>query len=264
MIPLERQSRIVDILAGRPAVGIAELTRVLKVSHMTVRRDLRQLERAGRVATVAGGARLTDSVLAREAPHIAKAEFCRKEKEAIGAAAASFVEHGAAIYLDAGTTVLALAQMLVGRDDLTVVTNDFAVLEFLSANSKCVLHHTGGMVDRENRSCVGEAAARAIQGFRFDTAFISSSSFGSDGLSVTDPGKTLVKQAANESAVRTVLLADSTKFGQRAPYAALGLDRLSIIVSDEGLSDDAKAALTAAGVEIVIAKGGQGERSKSA
>lgn len=256
MIPAERQSHILRLLAGRPAIGIGELTQTLNVSHMTVRRDLAHLARSGRVVPVSGGVRLADPVLSQEAPHHAKAALHRDIKLALGARAAATVPPGAAVYLDAGTTMLAVADALTGRDDLTIVTNDFVVLERLAARTRAVIHHTGGLLDRENRSAIGEGAARAIGAFRLDIAFISSSSFGARGLSVTDPGKGQVKEAAVANATAAILVADSSKFGRRAPYASLPLAAFSRVITDGGLPAEACRAVEACGPRLDIVEPG--------
>lgn len=253
MIPAERQRFIVEELSGRGIVSIAHLVDKLGVSHMTVRRDIRHLERDGRLASVAGGAQLVERTLSREAPHRAKIELHRAEKAAIARQCAAMVPKGALIYLDAGTTTLALAEALSGRDDLTVVTNDFSILDALLSRTACVLHHTGGAVDRENLSAIGDGAAQAIRRFNFDLAFISSSSFSARGLSVTAEGKGVVKAAAVDSAARAILAVDSSKYGRRAPYASVNLRRFHAIVSDPGLASGARRGLDAAGVEIHIA-----------
>ena len=255
LIPAERQSRILDLVSQRPAVGIAELTRLLRVSHMTVRRDIRALEEAGRVIAVAGGVRLADPTVSREAPHAAKAALNRTSKAAIGGAAARLVPQGAAIYLDAGTTILALEGRLAQRDDLTIVTNDFAVMELLSSHGGSVLHHTGGLVDRENRSAIGEGAARAIRSFRFDIAFISSSSFSEAGLSVTDPGKGAVKEAAVASAASSILLADSSKFGRRAPYASVPMQAFDTLVTDADFLPECVETIEGLGLTVIRGRG---------
>ena len=94
-----------------------------------------------------------------------------------GKLAASLVQPGRCIYLDAGTTTLAIAQHLIHMEPLTVVTNDFVIADYLLDNSNCTIIHTGGAVCRENRSCVGEAAATMLRSLMIDQAFISASSW---------------------------------------------------------------------------------------
>lgn len=253
MIPAERQNFIAETLAGRGIVSIADLVAALGVSHMTVRRDIQELERRGRARAIAGGVQLVER-LASDAPHQAKAGTNHAQKLAIGRKAAGLVGPNEFVYLDAGTTALELARALAGRGDLTIVTNDFVIADFLAANSACRLHHTGGEIDRDNRSAVGEAAAAAIRRFNFDAAFISTTSFAARGLSSPDARKSGVKQAAAECAGRRVLVTDSSKYGRIASFHSLDLASLSTIVTDAGLPEGARRALDESGVEILIAR----------
>ncbi|WP_419898659.1 DeoR/GlpR family DNA-binding transcription regulator [Roseomonas sp. USHLN139] len=253
MIPAERQTLIVARLTGRGVLSIAELTELLGVSHMTVRRDIQQLEREGRVMSVAGGVRLPEKISV-EPSHIAKAVMAHGEKAAIGRLALSLVPPGAVIYLDAGTTTLEIAQGLAARDDVAVVTNDFVIAAFLSRESQCRLYHTGGEVERENQSCVGDPAAEAIRRFNFDIAFISTSSFGLRGVSTPSENKVAVKRAIAQSAARSILVTDSSKYGRIGTFNAVPLEALSAIVIDSGLPDSVRTAIRARGIALHIAE----------
>lgn len=94
--------------------------------------------------------------MAHEPSHQVKTALAMTQKAAIGKLAASLVQPGSCIYLDAGTTTLAIAQHLIHMESLTVVTNDFVIADYLLDNSNCTIIHTGGAVCRENRSCVGK------------------------------------------------------------------------------------------------------------
>lgn len=253
MIPAERQTLIVARLTGRGVLSIAELTELLGVSHMTVRRDIQQLEREGRVMSVAGGVRLPEKI-AFEPSHLAKATMAHAQKAAIGRRALAMVGPGAVIYLDAGTTTLEIAQGLAGREDLVVVTNDFVIAGFLGRESRCRLYHTGGEVERENRSCVGDPAAEAIRRFNFDIAFISTSSFGLRGVSTPSENKVAVKRAVAQSAARSILVTDSSKYGRFGTFNAVPLEALSAIVIDSGLPESVCTAIRARGIALHLAE----------
>lgn len=253
MIPVERQNFILDALARAGVLSIATLTRELGVSHMTIRRDIHQLEREGRVMSVAGGIRLPERIHV-EPSHQTKAGLFHAEKAAIGAHAAAMIEPGGTIYLDAGTTTLEIARHLVDRDDLTVVTNDFMVSALLTGNGRCRLHHTGGRIERENRSCVGEGAADAIRRFNFDMAFLSTSSWGMRGISTPAEEKTVVKRAAVECSQKRILVTDSSKYGKVGAFFAVPLEELSMIITDDAMPPAARAALRDSGVELEIAR----------
>lgn len=249
MIPAERQALIIQRLSERRVLSIAEIAEFLDVSQMTVRRDIRALEDQGRALSVAGGVQLPERILS-EPSHLAKRAMAHNQKVAIGKFAAGLVKPGDVIYLDAGTTILEIARYLTAIPDITVVTNDFVIAAFLSQESLCRLFHTGGEVERENQSCVGMPAGIAIHYFNFDIAFISTSSFGSRGISTPHENKIPVKHAVVESSHRRILVTDSSKYGLVGTFNAIPLDRLNGVITDTALPQNAQDAITERGIEL--------------
>ncbi|MGB9094971.1 DNA-binding transcriptional repressor YgbI [Erwinia sp.] len=252
MIPVERHQQILALVQEKGVVSIAELTDRLAVSHMTIRRDLQKLEEQGAVMLVSGGVRSTER-LASEPSHLDKTSMFSQEKQAIGEAAARHIPRNSCIYLDAGTTTLALARELGMRDDLTVVTNDFVIANFFIDNSQCRMIHTGGTLCRDNRSCVGDAAALALQGLSIDIAFISASCWGMRGIFTPDAEKITVKRAVSEVSRKRVLLADSSKYNKIATFLALPLARFDAIITDPYLPDSARQEMAALEIEMTLA-----------
>ena len=228
MIPVERRQIILEMVAEKGIVSIAELTDRMNVSHMTIRRDLQKLEQQGAVVLVSGGVQSPGRV-AHEPSHQVKTALAMTQKAAIGKLAASLVQPGSCIYLDAGTTTLAIAQHLIHMESLTVVTNDFVIADYLLDNSNCTIIHTGGAVCRENRSCVGEAAATMLRSLMIDQAFISASSW-------------------------SVRVCDATKYGQVATWLALPLSEFDQIITDDGLPESASRALVKQDLSLLVAK----------
>lgn len=252
MIPVERHQQILALVADRGVVSIAELTERLGVSHMTIRRDVQKLEEQGAVLSVSGGVRSADRLTA-EPSHLTKSALYNEEKRAIGRTAARQIPRNSCIYLDAGTTTLALAREVVDRDDLLVVTNDFMVANLLMEASQCRVIHTGGTVCRENRSCVGESAARSLRHLAIDIAFISASCWGPRGLFTPDEDKVMVKQAVSEVSSKRVLLSDSSKYNRIATFLALPLESFDRVVTDTHLSESARELLSAGSCELILA-----------
>lgn len=252
MIPIERHQQILALVADRGVVSIAELTERLGVSHMTIRRDVQKLEEQGAVLSVSGGVRSADR-LAAEPSHLTKSALYNEEKRAIGRTAARQIPRNSCIYLDAGTTTLALAREVVDREDLLVVTNDFMVANLLMEASQCRVIHTGGTVCRENRSCVGESAARSLRHLAIDIAFISASCWGPRGLFTPDEDKVMVKQAVSEVSSKRVLLSDSSKYNRIATFLALPLESFDRVVTDTHLSESARELFSAGSCELVLA-----------
>lgn len=249
MIPVERHQQILALVAERGVVSIAELTERLAVSHMTIRRDLQKLEEQGAVIAVSGGVQAAER-LAIEPSHQDKEGMFSQQKAAIGALAASLIPANSCIYLDAGTTTLALAKQIGERGDLTVVTNDFVIADYLLENSQCELIHTGGTVCRENRSCVGEAAAQALRQLFIDLAFISASSWSMRGLSTPSEDKVAVKKAIVDASRRRILLSDTSKYGKVATYLALPIAVFDAIITDSYLPDAAQTAIQQANITL--------------
>ncbi|MGQ7099551.1 DeoR family transcriptional regulator, partial [Escherichia sp. SP-MK] len=173
---------------------------------------------------------------------------------AIGKLAASLVQPGSCIYLDAGTTTLAIAQHLIHMESLTVVTNDFVIANYLLDNSNCTIIHTGGAVCRENRSCVGEAAATMLRSLMIDQAFISASSWSVRGISTPAEDKVTVKRAIASASRQRVLVCDATKYGQVATWLALPLSEFDQIITDDGLPESASRALAKQDLSLLVAK----------
>ena len=242
-----------ETLYQKEVVSIAELTGRLGVSHMTVRRDIQQLETEGRVLQVSGGVKMVENILSEPSREL-KILLQSREKLAIAAEAARRVSHGATVYLDAGTTCLALAVELAQRDDpaddLAVVTNDFAIAAYLMEHARCALYHTGGRVLRVNESCVGESAARFIRSVNIDVGFISASSWNTQYISTPTESKVPVKKAVVEAAAKRVLISDATKYGKVGFFNAVAMRDIHEIITDTGLQEHAREMLRREGVAV--------------
>lgn len=254
VIPEQRREHLLGALRREKVLSVHQLTEMLGVSHMTVRRDISALEEEGHAIAVPGGVKLSATV--RTEPSRAdKSALQNHEKSAIGREAAGFVEDGMVVYLDAGTTMLAALAEIEGRENLTVITNDFVIVEHLAATGTGAIH-IGGFVDHENRSTVGSLAARMLDHLNPDIAFISASSWSlKHGVTTPSPGKLDVKQAAMARATDRILLADSSKYGQFSAYTAAQLNEFDAIVTDSGLRESAAEAIRGRGINLRVGDG---------
>lgn len=163
MLARERQSYIAERVRERGAVRVSDLTRELRVSDMTVRRDLDQLARQGVVDKVHGGATLPGRSSTDEPGFEAKSAYERAEKDAIARLAATLVRPGFAVGLSAGTTTWTLAHQLLDIPNITVVTNSVQVATVFYARPRpdrtVVL--TGG-VRTPSDALVGPVAVAAL------------------------------------------------------------------------------------------------------
>jgi DeoR/GlpR family transcriptional regulator of sugar metabolism len=248
MLPAERRERILRaVRAGTTQVG--QLAEAFGVSEMTVRRDLGDLEREGKLTRVHGGA--VGATAERPFAEIAVERF--EQKDAIGALAAASVDEGQTVLLDVGTTTLQLARHLRGRS-LTVITSNLAVYEELLPEESIELVLLGGVVRRNYRSLVGVVAEDALRQLRADVAFLGASGI-EDDFSVVDTTmvEVPIKRAMMAAAARSVLLVDSEKFKMRGVVRVCHAEDLDAIVTDSGVAAEARSELERSGVEVLVA-----------
>ena len=252
MIPAERQKRILNIVSEQNIVSINTLMEMLGVSHMTIRRDIQKLEEKGEVVSVSGGVQIQEK-LAFEPTHTAKSLLFQAQKEHIGLCADKRIPENATIYLDAGTTTLEIARHIADRQDLLIITNDFAVADFLINHSQAELIHTGGKINKQNRSAVGELAAQFLRNISIDLAFVSTSSWSLKGLTTPDESKLAVKRAILASSRHKTLVSDSSKYGKLATFWICELTAFDSLITDDQLPDNIQKAIKAMDIELVLA-----------
>lgn len=255
MIPEQRQQELLRRLRDAGVLSTRELTDALGVSHMTVRRDIAALEAAGEATAVQGGVRLPERAKEPPRERAARSSMEVPSKNAIARRAATFVEDDMVVFLDAGTTCEAVVANLTGRTGVTVVTNDFHTVESLASHREVDVIHTGGAVDRTHSSATGPLAAATVRRLGIDLYLMSTGTWDiKHGVTVPDADAAILKTAALEAAARTVLLADSTKFGAFTRHRVVPLDALDLVLTDARLATEDQDALQAAGVRLELAR----------
>lgn len=238
-----RRQNLLDLLRQHGGLSTKELARHLGVSEATVRRDLAALARLGLLQRDHGGAFLLEA----EPPYAVKLGQNAPVKEAIARKALGLVPDGATVILDSGTTALALARLLAGRP-VRVLALDVPTAQAL-AQGETEVWLPGGRVRNGFYSLVGPWAEEALAGVRADVFFMGADAFDLEGVTNHTLEEAAVKRKAIAVSRRTVLLADRTKWGKRAPAFVAPLGSLSLIITD--LQEPALEALVP--VEVVHA-----------
>jgi DeoR/GlpR family transcriptional regulator of sugar metabolism len=238
------------LLHQQPVLSVLQLTDLLGVSHMTVRRDIAALEREGRAVSVPGGVRLATG-LRREPSFQEKTISETAQKRAIATHARTLLGNDMTVYLDAGTTTGSLVAELQAFTGLSIITNDFTIVDDLYGAANIEVIHIGGRLDHSNRSSVGRLAAETLRKLNMDLAFISTSSWDLQrGVTTPSDVKVDVKLAAIGSASTAVLLASSSKFGTFGMYDVAPLNRFDRIITDSGLAEAAAHGIQDLGVTL--------------
>ena len=247
MLAQQRQELILSQIRSDGAVRVADLVTSLDVSDMTVRRDIAELARRGLVHRVHGGA-VDAHQAAHEPAFLAKRELAAAQKHAIAQAALAHVEPGSAVALSAGTTTHALAQLVAATPalrPLTVVTNSLPAADALHRpdDHGLTVVLTGG-TRTPSDALVGPLALRSLETLRVDVTFLGVHGFDADaGMTTPHLLEAETARALVRAGGRTVVLADSTKWGTVGLSRIADLADVAVLVSDDALPDDAAAAL---------------------
>ena len=240
------------------AVTVEALSRDLGVSEATVRRDLTILSEEGSVRRTHGGAVI-------EAPRGADQAFALREqldsdaKRLIARSALSLVDPDQTLFMNDGSTVLALARELVAeRVALTIVTPGVNIATYLSENPAVTAYLLGGRVRHRTLGTSGGFAEEMLATFNADIAFIAAEGFSvRDGLSFSYESDARIARLMSQRATRTVVLATSRKLDQRDRIVALPSAAVDTLITD--CSDHERLAnFSSAGIDVVSCAGTSG------
>ncbi|MEY8583992.1 DeoR/GlpR family DNA-binding transcription regulator [Ligilactobacillus animalis] len=229
MLAEERQQHILQMLKENNVVKLQEIREQTNCSESSARRDLQLLEEKGLLVRVHGGAKIKHS-LQRELDMSGKASKNTAQKEAIAKAAAKLVEAEDVIYLDAGTTTLAMISYL-NKPELTVVTNGVMHASLLAdQNVRTIL--IGGELKNTTKAIIGVKAVSSLTQFRFNKAFLGINGIHPRyGFTTPDPDEAAVKTTALEQSEECFVLADPSKFDNVSFVKVAELSQATIITS---------------------------------
>ncbi|GAB3563590.1 DeoR/GlpR family DNA-binding transcription regulator [Spelaeicoccus albus] len=245
MLAAERQAQIVDRIRHDGISRVRDLAALLRVSDMTVRRDIDALVEGGLLERVHGGAKVPGRLSSDEPGFEMKSTRQETEKQAIARAAIELVSPGLAIGVSAGTTTWTLARQLRDMASLTVVTNSIRVAdEFYdragkkqSVDSSVIL--TGGERTPSD-ALVGPMAVSSLKQLHLDVLFLGVHGI-DEAAGFTTPNlmESETNRAFAAAAHTVVVLADHTKWGTVGMSSIAALDDVDILITDSQLPTDA-------------------------
>lgn len=247
-----RHDEILRRLAANGSVGITELAGFFEVSRETIRRDLKVLADRGQLDIVHGGAARFE---ANEPALSERAQENARGKAAIGKAAAGLVEDGMVVFLDSGTTTLAVAHALSARKNLTICTASLTIALHMCHLPSVRVHMLGGEIDPAEEAAVGLDALEAIGRFRGDLAFLGGGALSPDG-EVTDFTRAGAEQRSRmiSMAGRAYFVVDSTKFGKLTPLRIPRFGLAAGVIVDQVPDPPMVEGLAKHGPRLIVAK----------
>lgn len=250
---LKRRELIIDQLCREGSVRVEDLSGLYEVSSVTIRNDLRYLEKSGCAVRAYGGAKLNKQFVF-DRPLQDKGRINRDVKYTIACAAAALINDGDSIILDSGSTISQMVPQLQGKQDLVVMTNALNIAFELTSNEQVDLMVIGGSVRRKSWSLYGPSAEQHLRQYRFDKLFLGVDGFDLvSGITTPNPGEAQLNRAMCDVAREVIAVADASKFGRTSFCMIREIGQIHKLVTDSGIPEEYRRSLHNSGVEVIIA-----------
>lgn len=248
MLTPERHRIILQLLMEKSIVKIQEIMELTNSSESTIRRDLSLLEEQRFLKRIHGGASRLQGKL-QEPSMVEKSTKNLQEKRQIAKYAASLVEEGDCIYLDAGSTVFEMIDFLHIKD-IVVVTNGLMHVQALITKG-IPIFTLGGYVKPKTNAFVGRGALASLELYRFDKSFMGVNGIHPQfGFTTPDQEEALVKEKAISLAREAIVLADSSKFSE-VSFAKISDIHKAAIITNELEAEIEKQYITRTTIKVV-------------
>ncbi|MBY4891850.1 DeoR/GlpR family DNA-binding transcription regulator [Rhodobacteraceae bacterium N5(2021)] len=246
-----RQAEILDIAARDGKVTVDGLAEHFSVTLQTIRRDLSELDQAGLLKRVHGGAMPASG--SRNFAYEDRRALQTEAKDQIARACAAAIPDACSIFLNIGTSTEAVAERLSQHENLLVVTNNLNVAHILSQSPGVEIFVTGGTLRRADNGLIGSLAIDTINKFKFDYAVIGCSALDLDGEVLDfDVQEVGVSQAIVARSRKTFLVADHSKFERSAPARICSLAQIDGFFTDSPLAPDLAEKCAQWGVDVHV------------
>ena len=254
MLANQRRDKIFELIREDGQAKVTDLSRIFKVTEVTIRQDLERLENEGFIMREHGGAYLKDIDM-----NVRNLQLQNQEnviqKTAIARKAVEFIHDGDTIILDSGSTTTEISKIVSGFKNLTVITNALNIALILGTQTGINVIVTGGEFKAPTLSLTGQKAADFFQNLHVDRLFLATAGIAlRSGLTYPGISDICVKRAMIESADEIYLVADSTKIGQNS-FASLGaLSLINYLITDSNITQEDIEWLKSNDIKFIVAE----------
>jgi DeoR/GlpR family transcriptional regulator of sugar metabolism len=249
-LPIARRNVIAGRLEGGQPVVAAILATEFAVSEDAIRRDLRALAAEGRCRRVYGGALpLSPATI----PMAARIDSAHAEKTRLARAAVTTVQKGELLFLDSGSTNLAIVDALPEDADLVIATNAIDIAAAVLRRQDLQLIVVGGSADVLVGGCVDAAATTVVSQMRISRTFLGACSVSAkDGIGAFHFSDACFKRAVRAASRRIVVLATAEKLQESAPHIVASLSDIDTLIVEPGTDAAQCKALEAGGCRHIL------------
>ena len=249
---VDRRSTILDIINQQGKIHVDELSKAFNVSEVTVRNDLKKLEKDGFLRRTHGGALKANNV-AFDLTLMEKAKKHAHEKKLIGTKAAEMIFEGDTIFLDSGTTTFEIARSIKEKKNITVITNALNIATELAGIEGIGVVLTGGMLREKSFSLVGPHAEQTLKDYFGDKLFLGVDGICTDyGITTPNLLEAQVNRLMVERSNEVIVVTDSSKFGRRSLCLIVDLNSVDKIITDRGIPENDLNVLRSKEVEVCL------------
>lgn len=259
MLKAARQKEILALVQGGGAVEVNVLAERFQTSPITIRRDLIELHERGLLERTRGGA-VSGEVIAEGWARYETINYAEREREnfrekrAIADLAAQLVSDRDCILVNGGTTSRHLAEALRGHHHLHVVTNGLTVAMEFARSQGAFVYLLPGVVDFKKMASVSRPAPGAFDDISVRAAFLGVHGISpSGGIGMLSPEEAAMNRAFIDAAQTVNVMVDSSKFSSQAIFRIAHLDKVTRVITDDGIQKDTRRALEKLGVEVLVA-----------
>ena len=248
----ERQALILELLMQHDSILVTDLATHLNVSSVTIRKDLTDLEREKKLYRNHGKAILIDPYIDNRNVS-EKEKLYVEEKRLIGMKAANLIAPKDSILIASGTTMHALARSIAPADELTVITASMEVSNILASEKNICIIQLGGILRHSSLSVVGKYAENILADFSCSKLFIGVDGIDLDFGITTNMMEASLNRVMMQTAQKTIVLADSSKFGRRGFSKIADMEDIDHIITDSKIPPSTALRIEEMGIELTIA-----------
>ena len=244
----ERRTRILEFIEQKGFVSLPEICDHFVISESTARRDVEYLDGISQVRKTRGGAAYVGESITSFADRQVHA---LPQKVLVAKSVAELVQSGEVVLLDGGTTTLEVARQLIGTS-LTVMTNSIPIINLLINQPQIELIVIGGFLYPKTGVALGPVAVQSLKGIHARRLIMSVGGITERGLFNSNSLLVETERQMMESSDEVWVVTDSSKFGRSALAHLAPLEAMDRVITDDGITDEWRERLEAAGVEVVI------------
>ncbi|MBA7704253.1 Glycerol-3-phosphate regulon repressor [subsurface metagenome] len=253
MLQERRQNEIIQILQRKEEIRVSEITKLFGVSQNTIRRDLKELERMGLVKKVYGGAVINEKFPTPDLPYRIRESSMIEEKREIGLIASKLIQNGENIILDLGTTTLEIAKNLHKKAHLTIITNNFSIVEELRGNPHIHVIVAGGEYRETAKGCVGYYTEEFFSKVhQVDRTFLSCGGITPErGIMNPTHHELKTKREMIRAGREVYVVATSEKIGKTSFASFCSLSEIDAIITDKHIPEVKIQTFQKLGIRII-------------